>query len=277
MRPVRSGFIITPLRITSEPGTSRAATSGNAAEDGSAGTVTGRGASSGWPVSVMRRPFFSWPPTGSTGTTSTRTWAPKWASIFSVWSRVGSASITTVSPGAESPAKQRRRLQLRRRNRRLEHDRHRIARARERQRQAAVRRSERARADALQRIEHALHRPAAQRSIAVERRRNRAAGDGAERKPAAGSGIAEIECICRLGKAADADAMDQPLPLAGALDAGAKRLQGLRRVKDVLAFEQAADPGLADRERAENTALESRSTCRPARARRRRADRCGGR
>ncbi len=55
-RPVRSGFIITPSRITSEPGTISAATSGNAAEDGSAGTTIGAGASSGWPVSVMRRP-----------------------------------------------------------------------------------------------------------------------------------------------------------------------------------------------------------------------------
>ena len=40
----------------SEPGTISAATSGNAAEDGSAGTTTGAASSSGWPSSVMRRP-----------------------------------------------------------------------------------------------------------------------------------------------------------------------------------------------------------------------------
>ena len=101
MRPARSGFIMTPSRITSEPGVTSAATSGNAAEDGSAGTTIGRGTSSGWPTSVMRRPCA---PCGSTRKTSVRTWAPKWLSIFSVWSRVASPSITTVSPGAERPA-----------------------------------------------------------------------------------------------------------------------------------------------------------------------------
>src|SRR6516164_8782967 len=45
--PVRSGFIITLLRMTSEPATSSAATSGNAEDDGSAGTVTGCGINSG--------------------------------------------------------------------------------------------------------------------------------------------------------------------------------------------------------------------------------------
>ena len=69
---------------------------GNAAEEGSAGTTTGAGTSSGWPLSVMRRPC------GPFGTTVTS--APKWRSMRSVWSRVASPSSTTVSPGAESPA-----------------------------------------------------------------------------------------------------------------------------------------------------------------------------
>src|SRR6185312_5359247 len=94
--PVRSGLSITPSRITSEPGVSSAAISGKAAEDGSAGTTIGAGANSGWPVSVIRRPFAP--------SSSTRTAAPKWLSIFSVWSRVASRSTTTVSPGAERPA-----------------------------------------------------------------------------------------------------------------------------------------------------------------------------
>ena len=41
--PLRSGLSITPSRITSEPGVISAATSGNAAEDGSAGTAIGCG------------------------------------------------------------------------------------------------------------------------------------------------------------------------------------------------------------------------------------------
>jgi hypothetical protein len=183
MRPVRSGFIMTPSRITSEPGVISAATSGNAAEDGSAGTTIGCGVSSGWPVSVMRRP---WPRRLDPHL------APKCASIFSVWSRVASASMTTVSPGAESPASSvadfncadgtggSNTIGIGSR-----------APASVSGRRPSSR--QRARADALQRIEHAPHRPAAQRGVAVERRRDRAAGDRAEHEPAAGSRIAEIE------------------------------------------------------------------------------------
>ena len=43
IRPVRSGLVITSVRMTSEPGTISAATIGNAADDGSAGTTTGAG------------------------------------------------------------------------------------------------------------------------------------------------------------------------------------------------------------------------------------------
>jgi hypothetical protein len=53
------------------------------------------GRSSGWPRRVITRP---------SGVTSVRMVAPKPASMRSVWSRVGSRSITTVSPGAFSPA-----------------------------------------------------------------------------------------------------------------------------------------------------------------------------
>ena len=54
--PVRSGFIIMPSMTMSEPGTISAATSGKAAEEGSAGTTTGVGLSSGRPSSVILRP-----------------------------------------------------------------------------------------------------------------------------------------------------------------------------------------------------------------------------
>ncbi len=73
--PVRRGFIITPSTTMSEPGTISAATIAKAAEDGSAGTTTGRGAARA-ALQVIVRPVA---PNGST-----RTSAPKKASIFSV-------------------------------------------------------------------------------------------------------------------------------------------------------------------------------------------------
>ena len=222
----------------------RAAIIGNAAEDGSAGTTIGCGTSSGWPVSVMRRPL---PPSGSTRTCS----AEMGQHLFGmVARRLGFDHDGFARRG--KAGEQRRRLQLRRRHRRPEHNRDRIARPGERQRQPAVGRGERARADTFQGIEDAAHRPLAQRRIAVERRRHRAAGDCAQHEPAAGSRIAEVERCGRLGKAADADAAQKPSPLAGPLDMGAQCAERLCRIDDVLAFEQAADPGLADRERAED-------------------------
>ena len=71
-------------------------------------------------------------------------------------------------------------------------------------------------------------------------------------QPAAGAGIAEIERLCGLREARDADAMHPPGALAGPLDGrpqGAHRLAG---IDDVLAFEQALDAGLAHRQRAQN-------------------------
>ena len=93
---MRSVFIITPSIMMSEPSAISAATIGKAAEEGSPGTTTGEGRSSGWPVRVMRRPAS---PCGSTITS-----APKWRSMRSVWSREASLSITVVRPGALRPA-----------------------------------------------------------------------------------------------------------------------------------------------------------------------------
>ena len=86
---------LTPGTRSSDPGTISAAATGNAAELGSRGTATSCGRNSGWPVRVMTRP---------SSVTSVQIAAPKPASIRSVWSRVGSASITTVCAGAFSPA-----------------------------------------------------------------------------------------------------------------------------------------------------------------------------
>ncbi len=94
--PVRSGFRPTFSTTTREPGTSSAATIGKAAEDGSPGTSTGAATSSGWPSSRITRPC--------SGVSCTETVAPKWRSMFSVWSRVGSRSTTRVVPAAHRPA-----------------------------------------------------------------------------------------------------------------------------------------------------------------------------
>ena len=94
--PVRSGLVITSVSTMSEPSTISAATIGNAADDGSAGTTTSAPCSSGWPVSAILRP---WLPSRVDAIC-----APKCFSISSVWSRLASVSITVVTPGADSPA-----------------------------------------------------------------------------------------------------------------------------------------------------------------------------
>ena len=80
---------------TSEPSTISAAQTGKAALDGSRGTSTTCPLSSGCPFSTITRP---------SEVTSVVTSAPNPLSIRSEWSRVASRSITTVSPGAFSPA-----------------------------------------------------------------------------------------------------------------------------------------------------------------------------
>ncbi len=69
----------------SEPGTISAATSGNAAEDGSRGTEISVGRNSTSPITPMRSP----PPCGATDTS-----APKARSMRSVWSRVSAFCVT---------------------------------------------------------------------------------------------------------------------------------------------------------------------------------------
>ena len=78
------------------------------------------------------------------------------------------------------------------------------------------------RAHQRERIEHAPHRPRAQRGVAVEGRGDRAARDRAHDQAAAGAGIAEIEHAPAAAEAADADAVDAPFALARALDLGAR-------------------------------------------------------
>ena len=92
---MRSGFSITPSTVTSAPGTTSPAASGKAAEDGSPGTATVVPANDWPPFRLTRQPE----PTGWTPTST-----PKAVSMRSVWSRLGSASVTVVTPPALSPA-----------------------------------------------------------------------------------------------------------------------------------------------------------------------------
>ena len=148
---------------------------------------------------------------------------------------------------------QHRRLELRRRHRRFVGDRQRIGGALQRQRQTvAVGRRDDARAHLLQRIEHPPHRPRPQRRIAVEGGGDPASRYRADRQPAAGAGIAEIQGARRLGKAADTDAVNAPAALARPFDLGAERPHGGGGVEDIFALQKTADGGLADRHRPQN-------------------------
>jgi hypothetical protein len=105
------------------------------------------------------------------------------------------------------PRQQHGRLELGRRHRRRIFDRDRIFGALQRQWQPSAFGSvERAGPDSDQRVEHALHRPLAQRCIAVEYGRHRTAGDRTHDQPATGAGIAEIQSDFRLSEAGHANA-----------------------------------------------------------------------
>jgi hypothetical protein len=97
------------------------------------------------------------------------------------------------------------------------------------------------RAHLLQRIEHALHRPVAQRFIAIESCRDRRTGHSANRKTNAGSGISEIQHAGWLRKAPDSDPIYAPGLISGSLDPCAKRTHDVGGVQDVLAFQQTCD------------------------------------
>jgi hypothetical protein len=106
-----------------------------------------------------------------------------------------------------------------------------------------------ARADLRHWIENALHRTLAQRRIAIECGRDRAARHRPHDQTATGARIAKIEGRGGLAVAAGPHAEDFPGPLAHPLDPGPERRHGLAGVDDVLALEQAGNAGLADRER----------------------------
>ena len=197
-RPVRSGLVITPSRMISEPGTISAATSGNAADDGSAGTTTGAASSSGWPFSVMRRPC-------SPNSSDADLGAEMLEHLLGV---VAGRLFLDHGRGARrgEARQQHRRLELRRRHRRP-----RTRSGSDRARPAASAAAGRLRACSTVRAPifssgSRMRRIGRVRRLASPSKvdLDRAAGHRAHRQPAAGAGIAEIERRPRLRKAADA-------------------------------------------------------------------------
>ena len=244
--PVRSGLVITPSSTMSEPGTISAATIGKAAEDGSAGTATWRGGQLGLAFSAMRRPCA---PSGSDHDLGAEM-AQHALGVVAGRLLLDHGGVARRGQAGQ----QHRRFDLRGGDRRAVDDRDRIARA------FSVSGSRPPSALSTTRApicsSGSSMRPigrVAQRGVAVERRRDRAAGDGAHHQAAAGAGIAEIE---RRRRAAAKPPTPTPwtrqAPSPGALDRGAERPHGVGGVEHVFAFEQARDPGLADRQGAED-------------------------
>ncbi len=92
---MRVGFISTLRIVTSDPGTIDAATIQKPADEGSPGTVMSCGFSSASPWIAISLP---------SGVSSTVSSAPKPRSMRSLWSRVGTGSMTRVMPGVLRPA-----------------------------------------------------------------------------------------------------------------------------------------------------------------------------
>ena len=192
-RPVRSGLVMTSEKTMSEPSTISAATIGNAADDGSAGTTTSAPCSSGWPVSAILRP---WLPSFGRDDLRAEMLQHQFGMVAA-----GFLLDHGGDAGRGEARQQHRRFDLGRGHRRPVQDRHGIAGAMQRQRQAAAFLGLAGLgAHQFQGIEDPPHRPRAQRGVAVENRRNRAAGHRPHHQPAAGAGIAEIERARRVGR-----------------------------------------------------------------------------
>ena len=73
-----------------------------------------------------------------------------------------------------------------------------------------------------------------------------------EQEPRRSAGIAEIDDIRSLGEAAEADTVHDPTPIRLAHDVGAHRAQRRGGRQHILAFQETADLGAADRESAKH-------------------------
>ncbi len=103
-----------------------------------------------------------------------------------------------------------------------------------------------------QRVDHAAHRPAAQRGIAGHHGENVMAGQNAAEQPRGGAGIAHVEHVIRAVQPADAGTSDEPSAIRVAAHGGAEGTHGGSGAQHVLAFQQAGDAGFTDRETSEH-------------------------
>jgi hypothetical protein len=117
------------------------------------------------------------------------------------------------------------------------------------------------------RIEDTVHRPLAERGVAVEGCDDRTARHCPHHQPAAGGGIAEIQHIRRLPEATDADPLHPPNGFGSAHDGRAQRPHSLAGVEHILALQETGYAGLAHRQRAEDErAVRDRLVARHAQA-----------
>ena len=179
--------------------------------------------------------------------------APKWSSIFSVWSRDASASTTVVTPRALRPASStadlicaegtgvRYRMGAGSRAP-FQHDRA----------APALGLAENLGSHQAQRIEYAAHWAVLQGGVAVEDRRDAVAADDAHHQPRAGAGVTEVKRPAGRHERAEAWAPDPPAAGPKSLDRRAQSFGRPCRSSARLRPEEALDPRLTAGQEAEN-------------------------
>jgi hypothetical protein len=108
------------------------------------------------------------------------------------------------------------------------------------------------RAKKRQRICHPTHRAAIERRITRECHSDWRCCHRAHNQTDPSTGIAAIDHVFRFRKTADTDTLHGPFTAAVVGHGRAKRAHRLGRVQHVFAFEQACDPCLTHRQRAQN-------------------------
>ena len=229
IRPVRSGLVITPSRSRPIPARSARRPAGRRPRTGRPAPRRRPAAARAGPCRVMRRPCA---PCGSTDRRRRNGRACARCGRASA-----SGSITVVSPGALRPASSTADLSCAEATgggrRSGIGSRAPCSVSGSRPPSAAATRAAPIR---VERIEHAPHRPLAQRGVAVEGRGDRTAGDRPHDQAAAGAGIAEVERARPVRRTADADAVDAPGARPGASTLRPERPHGLGGVEHVLAL-----------------------------------------
>ena len=147
--------------------------------------------------------------------------------------------------GGIQPGQQHCGFDLRRRHRHGVAHWHRLGRADQRHRQAAPGAAHGLRAEQRQRVSHPRHRAAVEAGIAREGDRDRRGRHRPHQQPHAGAGIAAVDHIVRLGKAADTHPVHGIGAAAVVDDLGPESAHGFGGVEHVLPLQKPGDRGLA--------------------------------